>query len=132
MIPIERESSALVLLYIFCTREVAMGIRLCPELLWALRLTVNVKSGSCTLWIIRAKHIASDKGAALLSYPSLAESQASGGLYLLTQVKESQVPSMNTNSTFFTLCSKKGKENRLHTVSVYVLTKRDENSKAGA
>ena len=83
------ESRVLVVLCRVPVLEVATDVRFCCELLWAFRLVVNVESGSSTLWTIRAKHLASGKGAAF-------ESQASGRGYLLTQVQESQVPSTNT------------------------------------
>ena len=63
------ETRALVLLLRIPVLEVAMGLRLFNELLWVLRLVVNVKSGSPTVQIIRAPHLVSDEGGALLSYP---------------------------------------------------------------
>ena len=57
-----------MLLFRILVLEVAMGVCLCAEVHWVLRLAVNVESGSSTLWIISVQHLASGKGGALLSY----------------------------------------------------------------
>ena len=90
--------------------EVAMGTCLCYDLLWILRLVVNVKTGSSTLWIIRSQHLISRKAAVVLSYSLSIKSQASGALYLLTQIKEDQGPV--TNTKFFPVHILKQKRER--------------------